>query len=350
MSRLTQRQEKILELLDLQVSLTSSQVLEEFDGLSLKTINRDLNQLLKLNLIEKTGRAKATSYSSSSLYKLTKGFDKEEYFEIELDSRKIKRQFNENIFSMLEKNIDYILGEKEEKKIKSLTEKYRTNREQLSKTLFKKEFERLTIELAWKSSKIEGNTYSLLDTETLLKTGIENTKHSKEEAAMLLNHKLALEFIIANPSYYKNLNLRNILELHALLVDKLGINNQIRKGIVGIVGTNYRPLENEFQVREALEKACSLINSCEEAFTKALYASALLSYIQVFVDGNKRVSRMTCNAMLLANDYCPLSFRSIDISEYKKAILLFYEQNSLKYLKELMFEQYEFAVENYFTR
>lgn len=349
MSRLAQRQEKILELLESRSSLTSSQLLENFDTLSLKTINRDLNQLLELGLLEREGQARATSYFTSSLYKLLKDFNKKEYFETEPDQRNIEVQFNENIFSMLEKNIDYVLEDKELKKINELTQSYRNNKKQLTETLLKKEFERLTIELAWKSSKIEGNTYSLLDTETLLKTGLENSRHSKEEAVMLLNHKSALEFIIANPSYYKDLNFRNVLELHGLLMNKLGIDNQIRKGIAGIIGTKYRPLDNEFQIKEALERSCVLINASKEAFTKVLYASALFSYIQIFEDGNKRVSGMSCNAILLAYDYCPLSFRSIDIAEYKKAALFFYEQNSLKYLKELMLEQYEFAVNNYFN-
>ena len=86
-----------------------------------------------------------------------------------------------------------------------------------------------------------------------------------------------------------------------------------------------------------------------EGVRKTLLIKLLISYIQVFEDGNKRTSRMTGNAVLLAYNLCPLSFRSIDEVEYKKAVILFYEKNNLNYFKQLFIEQYDFAVNNYFV-
>jgi len=74
----------------------------------------------------------------------------------------------------------------------------------------------------------------------------------------------------------------------------------------------------------------------------------LIAYIQPFEDGNKRTSRLMGNAVLLAHDICPLSYRSVKDSEYKKAVLLFYEQNNISYFKQLFIEQFKFAVNNYF--
>jgi Fic family protein len=74
----------------------------------------------------------------------------------------------------------------------------------------------------------------------------------------------------------------------------------------------------------------------------------LLSYIQAFVDGNKRVARITANALLLAGKHCPISFRTIDTVDYKKAMLLFYERNNISACKKIFINQYKFAVENYF--
>ena len=92
----------------------------------------------------------------------------------------------------------------------------------------------------------------------------------------------------------------------------------------------------------------AIINKFNDPFAKALAAVAMISYIQPFEDGNKRTGRILGNAILLAHDVCPLSYRSVDELEYKKAILLFYEQNNLSYFKKLFMEQYEFAVNTYF--
>lgn len=346
---LNQRQKTILEILAKSVTANVATIVSAIGGeVSSKTIVRDLNFLQDLGLIKKSGQAKATNYSLLPLYKLTKEINKEEYFRVDPDDRKIENKFSFTIFSDLKTSSNNIFTKSELDKIASLTETYKVNRSGLSPAIIKKEFERLTIELAWKSSKIEGNTYSLLDTETLLKAGIESPGHSEEERLMLINHKHSLNYIFENPNHYKDLNLNNLTELHSLIVDQLAIGKQIRTRLVGITGTNYQPLDNEFQIKEALLETCNLINQCPNPMLKSLYASALLAYIQAFEDGNKRTSRIVTNALLIAYDYCPLSYRSIDIGEYKKAVLLFYEQNNIRYLKELLIEQYEFAVSHYF--
>jgi len=93
---------------------------------------------------------------------------------------------------------------------------------------------------------------------------------------------------------------------------------------------------------------CTLVNQKEDVLEKALLALVLLSYIQAFVDGNKRTARIVSNALLIAQGYCPLSFRTVDSIEYKKAMLVFYEQNNIQPFKEIFMNQYEFAVNSYF--
>ena len=127
-----------------------------------------------------------------------------------------------------------------------------------------------------------------------------------------------------------------------------GINKGIRRRRVGVTGTNYRPLDNEFQIREALDDSCRLINGRESVFEKALLALVLISYIQAFSDGNKRTARMTSNAILIANRYCPISFRTVDSVDYKKAMLIFYEQNNISAFKKIFIDQFAFAVGTYF--
>src|SRR3989344_1168116 len=81
---------------------------------------------------------------------------------------------------------------------------------------------------------------------------------------------------------------------------------------------------------------------------KPSLTSTLIAYIQPFADGNKRTARMIANAILLANDYFPLSYRSLDENEYKQALILFYETNNLYHVKRLFLEQYRFTLNTYF--
>lgn len=208
--------------------------------------------------------------------------------------------------------------------------------------------ERLGIDLSSKSSQIEGNTYSLLETERLLKEKEEAKGKTKEEAIMLLNHKEALHFLIDNPDYLQSLSLPRIEDIHSILIKNLNVERNIRRSRVGITGTNYRPLDNDFQITEAMNLACNLINMRKNVFEKVLLAILLLSYIQPFADGNKRTSRIVSNALLIANKCCPLSFRSVDSLKYKEAVLIFYEQNNLSAFKKIFIEQYDFAVNTYF--
>jgi Fic family protein len=187
-----------------------------------------------------------------------------------------------------------------------------------------------------------------LETERLLRESKTAAGKTKEEAVMLLNHKDALRFVLDNPDYLKELTINRIEDIHTLLTKELSVDKGLRHRRVGITGTQYRPLDNEFQIREAMRDTCTLINSRKNVFEQALLALVLLSYIQPFMDGNKRTERITSNALLIANGYCPLSFRTVDSIDYKKAMLIFYEQNNLYAFKQIFINQYEFAVREYF--
>ena len=165
---------------------------------------------------------------------------------------------------------------------------------------------------------------------------------------MLLNHKKTFIFIRENLELFRELNITIIDKLHSLLVADLHIETKLRSKMVAITGTTYRPLDNQFKIREALEQACTLINIEPEPHIKAFLTLILIAYIQPFEDGNKRTSRLLANAILLAHGCFALSFRSLNILEYKKAMLLFYEQNYLLAIKKLYLDQAKFSFENYF--
>lgn len=344
-SQLNKRQEKILSIIEAGQPVAVAEILDELPDFSRITIIRDLNLLLKNKYLERYGRGRAVTYSLSKQYLLIKPIDAEQYFKVAPDKREVMEGFNFKLFG----RIASLFTAEEKQKLERLTEKYRRQIKGLDKNKLAKEFERLTIELSWKSSAIEGNTYSLLETEALIKNGQLAKGHKKEEAIMILNHKSALDYIRKNNLSFKKISIKKIVEIHSLLTAKLGIATGLRRGLVGIVGTKYRPLDNQYQIKEALESACVAVNKEKDPLEKALILMILIAYIQPFDDGNKRTGRLSANAILLAHKLCPLSYRSVDETEYKKAVILFYEQNNISYFKKLFIEQFEFAVNNYFV-
>jgi len=313
--------------------------------ISKPTIIRDLDNLIRKNLIRTEGKGKNTKYFPYSKNPLLKPFDIDLYFADEPDKRiNAKKSFDFSVFN----HLNELFSSVEKEEINEFRESFNKQVKKLSPDIFKKELERFVIELSWKSSKIEGNTYTLLETEELIKSNKRAEGKSREEAAMILNHKRAFEKILENKARFKKLNLSDINQLHNTLIKDLNISAGIRKNPVGITGTVYRPFDNEFQIKQVMEKLVKAVNKNREPLEKALIINSMISYIQPYSDGNKRTGRMLANAVLLAHDYYPLSYRSIDEKEFKKALILFYEQNSIYHLKRLFIEQLIFAYNNYF--
>lgn len=349
--KLSNRQQKIIDFIQKNDQVSNKQITSYLKGigedLTRYTILRDLDNLIESGYVVKEGKGRNVAYRYIIKNDLLKYFDPQKYFEIFPDERILpKETFNFQVFDLF---ADCIFSKKEIDDLDLINDEFRKRKNNLSPILLKKEFERLTIELSWKSSQIEGNTYTLIDTEILLQENKEAEGHSKEEAIMILNHKKALEYAARKENDFKNLTLSKIENIHSLIVDGLGVQKNIRKRLVGITGTKFKPLDNEFQIKEALEKMIGVVNDKKiHPLMKALAAVLLVSYIQPFEDGNKRTARILGNAILIAHDYSPLSYRSINEADYKKATLLFYEQNSALFFKELFIEQFKFAAKNYF--
>ena len=320
-------------------------------GVNFRESDATLKRLIALavkdgNIIVE-GKARATRYRLSDYAHLLMPLSLDTYFAKDVDERQIQVGFN---FDVINNQLSKValFTDDELERLNALQAEFRKNIAEMSENEYRREMARLGIDLSWKSSQIEGNTYSLLETERLLRESKTADGKTKEEAMMLLNHKDALLFVLDNPDFLQTLTIGSIEDIHSLLTKELSVDKGLRHRRVGITGTNYRPLDNEFQIREAMRDMCDLINSRSNVFEKALLTLLLLSYIQPFMDGNKRTARITSNALLIANGYCPLSFRTVDSIDYKKAMLIFYEQNNLYAFKQIFISQYEFAVKEYF--
>lgn len=314
-------------------------------GFSKSSTQRLMQELVQNNFVERVGGGRSSTYSLTEFGRLFGNFDREKYFS-EGENRKVSRTFNFSIFEQLTRFNAFT--DEEIRKLYDREREFEIRIKALPKVARQKEMERLAIDLSWKSSQIEGNTYSLLETEALLKDSREASGKTKTEAQMIINHKNALAYILEEPDFFDSLTIKKIEDIHSLLTKEMGVTRNVRSFRVGITGTLYSPLDNSFQITEALEQTCQLINSKKNIMEKAFLALVLIAYIQPFEDGNKRTSRIISNSVLLANGYCPISFRTVEPIDYRYATLMFYEQNNLAELKKIFIEQFEFSTSNYF--
>lgn len=346
----TERKIIIVKIISQKEGIGTSSLLEELQKngieISQKTLQRDLNELLQDQKIFQKGKGPSTVYILSKSNKIFQEIDIETYFSTPYDSRTIEKNFNFEAFDILQAEL---FTPREKENLQALHDQFIKNFSKYdSQTIINKEFERILIEFSWKSSQIEGNTYSLLSTERLIKDNVPEVGKTKEETQMILNHKDAFNEILQNKEEFLFLTKGNIEHIHRVLTKDLSISPNFRSHPVGITGTNYRPLDNIHQIEEAFEKMITLVNTKKNFFEKSLLLLLFISYIQAFEDGNKRTARMTSNAVLMAFQSIPMSYRAVDEVEYKKASILFYEQNNLSYFKKIFIEQYAFAVQNYF--
>lgn len=210
--------------------------------------------------------------------------------------------------------------------------------------------QRLLIDLSWNSSRLEGNTFSILETEQLFQTARASQGALSNEAVMILNHKAAIEFLLESiPS--AEFNRRTILNLHALLTaDLLGdpaAEGALRTAPVGIGKSAYLPLAIPDLIEALFDRVLATASAIQDPFEQAFFAMAHLPYLQPFIDGNKRVSRLAANLPLFQRHLAPLSFVDVAESGYTDAMLAIYEINDTSLLREVFLQAYERSAQRY---
>lgn len=205
-------------------------------------------------------------------------------------------------------------------------------------TYLRQVMDRLLIDLSWNSSRLEGNTYSLLETQRLLERGENAVGKGTRETQMILNHKAAIE-MLADQAGEIAFNRYTICNLHALLADNLlpdpGASGRVRSRPVGISGTVFHPLEVPQQIEERFEEILRKASDVANPFEQAFFAMVHLPYLQPFEDVNKRVSRLAANIPLIRYNLCPLSFVDVEPHDYVGGLLAVYELNRIEYLRDV---------------
>ncbi|MGJ8698129.1 MAG: Fic family protein [Verrucomicrobiaceae bacterium] len=217
-------------------------------------------------------------------------------------------------------------------------------------TYLRQVMDRLIIDLSWNSSRLEGNTYSILETQRLFDMGEAADGKSLSEAQMILNHKSAIE-ILAEQSEDIGFNRYTLFNLHAALAEGLlpfeEASGRLRHEPVGVTGTSFRPLLDPARIEENFGRILEKASAIDDPFEQSFFAMVHLPYLQPFIDVNKRVSRLVANIPMMLHNLCPLSFVGVPREDYLQATLAVYELHKIDYLRDVFVSAYRKSCDRY---
>ncbi len=337
--------------------------IKEILGIALhpKTLQRRLKNLAEAKQLYFVGDTRARRYflpselilkeeSSPSIIPLSfiaKAIQQEVSHDIK---KRISVGYHKAFLEAYQPNITYYLSTFERELLLEMGTPFAS--EQKSGTFVKNILNHLLLDLSWNSSRLEGNTYSLLETEQLLNTGKIAEDKNPLDAQMLLNHKAAIEFLVDQQAHLQ-IHSATILNLHALLSYNLLGNpsacGRIRSIPVGISKTVYHPSAIPQVIQECFEHILISAQAILDPFEQAFFLMVHLPYLQPFEDVNKRVSRLAANIPFIRENLCPLSFIDVPEKTYIEGILGVYELNKVELLKDIFIWAYQRSCEKYST-
>ena len=210
--------------------------------------------------------------------------------------------------------------------------------------------ERLLVDLSWASSRMEGNTYDILQTERLIRFGEEAAGKDRKEALMILNHKEAIQYVVDHLDDI-SISRPDMFNIHALLAGGLladpAMAGRLRRMPVGITHSSYRPLGDQYEIEEEFEILIGKAAAIADPFEQSFFLLVHIPYLQAFADINKRTSRIASNIPLLKADLAPMSFLTMDDSAYIDGLIGIYELNNVFLLREAYIDAYLASAENY---
>ena len=210
--------------------------------------------------------------------------------------------------------------------------------------------QRLLIDLSWNSSRLEGNTYSLLETQRLIELGAAAEGRNTFETQMILNHKDAIRFLVEGIDEI-GFNRYTICNLHAVLSSNLlpdeRAAGRLRHIPVGIEGSVFHPLEVPQVIEECFDVLLGKAEAIRDPFEQAFFSMVQLPYLQPFDDVNKRVSRLAANISLIRANLSPISFVDVPRSLYTQALLAVYELKDVSLLRDVFLWAYKRSAARY---
>lgn len=319
------------------------------EGFKERSVRRWLSLLVREGAVEQIGRKKATKYKAVGRVKeagqeISSCFSSGSLEAITLIKKPLFERspvaYVDSWFDSYQPNFSYYLKETLRKQL--FTSGRRTTNHDPAGTYAHQIFNRLIIDLSYNSSRLEGNTYSMLDTERLLLHGDIAEGKLDEEKAMILNHKEAIRYLVENASHIE-VDRTVICTLHYLLSDGLVEPTEagkVRKHSVRIGGSTYMPFEDPKRLERQLEKIASKASLIRDPYEQSFFILVHISYLQAFIDVNKRTARIAANIPLIKNNLVPLAFSDIRVDDYMSAMIAIYELQDIRPLIDLYVYSY----------
>lgn len=197
-------------------------------------------------------------------------------------------------------------------------------------SLSRSELRDLAVVWCYYSGKIEGNTYTFVETEALIKDGITSEKRY-EDAKMLKN---LYNIFVAEQSYITDsqpelIDDRLLLRIHGRITEGLISDEdlgQIRDRAVAITGTDYKPPKHRREIMMHLGEVLYTQERIAHPLERAIYLHCNIAKVQPFIDGNKRTARLIEAICLMNNGLIPVySAKDADILAYRRGLIAFYE-------------------------
>lgn len=307
----------------------------ELDGLSERSLRRKLSEWVKDRRIEKVGQGRNTRYAAVSSYSQKPLLERQPV------------SYNFACLNDYQPNQTFYLPRNIREEC--FEHGQRAKESAMAGTYARQIFQRLLIDLSYNSSRLEGNTYSLIETEKLLLEGIEAQNRLDAEKVMILNHKEAIKHLVDNARRIQ-LDAREVLTIHYLLSDALvpgEYSGSVRNQAVRIGGSVYLPLENESVLEKQLSLICEKAGLINDPFEQSIFLLAHIAYLQPFIDVNKRTSRLCANIPMIQQNLVPLPFNDVDKNEYMNAMIAMYEINDIGPLVKLYHQSYLRACQQY---
>jgi Fic family protein len=220
------------------------------------------------------------------------------------------------------------------------TNDYQSNRRGLESAI---------IDISYSSSKLEGNTYSYLDTEVLVKANEIAAGKTKDDTQMIINHKNAIVHIIEHRGKLTP-TFATFSDIHRILWEKLIPDHTlwvIRKTPVTIGGSSYTPLDNTHQLSDVAVMFFEKLQKIKDPFEQSLFILVFVPYFQLFIDINKRTSRLSANIPLVQHGLPIISLLQATEREYISAILAVYELQDVRLLRDLYVDNYILNMKRY---
>jgi len=329
-------------------------------GLSLnrRTLQRRLSLLEKEGRIQIVGAGRATRYLP--LVSADEKNETKDGIFLSIDAQKIQKRISQPLaarhpvgyqrkfIDSYEPNVTWYLQPAIRNHLKDIGR--RIGIDYAAATYIRQILGRLLIDLSWASSRLEGNTYSLLETEKLIAFGESAPGKTPFETQMVLNHKAAIEFLV-DAADEMGFGRRTILNLHALLSDNLlgdpTASGRLRAIPVSIGKSVYEPLAVPPLIDEIFSQILSTASAISDPYEQAFFVTVHLPYLQPFEDVNKRVSRLAANIPLIQHNLCPLSFLDVPENQYINGLLGVYELNRIELLRDVFVWTYERSCQRY---